>query len=86
MEYPEIEKRAIQVCMTPEEWGHIDSLLKVTGMTLDQFTTRLMDAAQQGVYRSGANEREWLADIVGYASIEQAMAAYYDQDDTDKSA
>jgi hypothetical protein len=39
--------------------------------TIADVVEKLIDHAQQGVYRPGANEREWLCQVFGYEWLER---------------
>lgn len=68
-------KRELNITLCEEHWHRIERLCQ-DGETIEDLVTRLLDHVQQGVYRSGAWERDWLAQIVVLDVIEAA----YDDD------
>jgi len=64
--------RTFTVDFDDEAWGHLDRLAEAEEQTLEQVVGRLLDHVQQGVYRSGAWERDWLEHAIDSSSIEKA--------------
>lgn len=75
-----MSKRAFEIDLPDEYWARIDRLVDAGDYLSDvpQFITKLLDHVQQGVYRSGAWERGWLAQCVGDEAIQ---AAYLREED-----
>ena len=70
-------KRTIELDLPDDVWKRIERLAGgmqwVDGMQpVEGLLTHLIDHIQQGVYRSGAWEREWLSQCVDEAAIQKA--------------
>lgn len=66
-------KRSVEINLPDECWARIDRVATAAGFrTWNQFVANLLDHVQQGVYRSGAWERDWLLMVVGLDAITEA--------------
>lgn len=71
-------QRLIEVDIPDEWWTRIERLAKACNYrSSDRFIGSLLDHVQQGVYRSGSWERDWLERLVG----PEAVAAAYELED-----
>jgi hypothetical protein len=69
-----LSKRTLEIEMPHECWQRIDRLVDACNLAggLEDFVTSLLDHVQQGVYRAGAWEREWLEQCVGAEAVRLA--------------
>lgn len=77
----EMETRQLNIALPPEMWAILHRLAKadeMSGASIEQLVTNLLDHVQQGVYRSGSWERGWLTQCIAEDAIEKA---YIFQDD-----
>lgn len=73
-------KRTLEIELPDEMWERLDRLasgMPYDDQTVETLVTHLLDHVQQGLYRSGAWERQWLIQCVG----EDAVLDAYRQDD-----
>lgn len=72
-------RRKIEIDLPAATWTRIDRLAAhlpkdAVRTPLESFVADLLDHAQQGVYRSGSWERDWLLQCVGEEPVNSAYA------------
>lgn len=71
--------RTLDISLPDEMWARVDRFARSADYaTVSDLVAELLDHVQQGVYRSGAWEREWLIQCFGEEAVQRAYESAED--------